>query len=510
MGWGKRLFTAAALLAACATGARAAGPVPRLAAMVQTASLDPAALAQRMAQFEEGRWIMAQGGSGPCGVAVYHYEYMTVDGQGRPASASAALMVPRGTASECQRPAPLVLAIHGTMHDSSYNLADVSGRNVASPRALAWAQIYAARGYVVVAPNFAGYDTSSLDYHPYLDHRQQTRDMIDALKAARALLPQAGAVDNSKLFITGYSQGGWLAMATHRALEARGMKVTASMPASGPYPMLAVADDVFLGRPMLGSTMFFPLGITSFQRGGGGIYRRPEDLYNPRYAAGMEDLLPTTVPWPRLIEQGKVPASALFDSAPLPLPAKPSAALTALLKLAGPEHGPAEFREIHEAGFGPEPLLTNRTRMAYLQDMADHPDGAWPVWHTGRAAQGSVNPLRRAFLRGDLRGWVPRSPLIMCGGSSDAMVPFRAAGALMLRYWSTGPNRAPTGRVGLIDFDAPAIPGEPWGPLKANLQTMRGDIVAKQGLRAWYELYHISTLPRYCYTAARDWFDTMR
>lgn len=509
MGWSARLGVAA-LAAALTTGPSGASQGHQLPAMVQTASLDPTALAQRLDQFEEGRWIMAQGGRGPCGVSVYHYEYRTIDGRGRPTTASAALMVPRGTARECQGPAPLVLAIHGTMPDSTYNLADVSLRNTASPRALAWAQIYAARGYTVIAPNFAGYDTSSLDYHPYLDHRQQTQDMFDALKAARALLPQAGAVDGGKLFITGYSQGGWLAMATHRALEARGMKVTASMPASGPYAMTAVADDVFLGRPMLGSTMFFPLGITSFQRSSAAIYRRPEDIYNPRYAAGMEDLLPTPVAWPKLVEQGKVPASALFDSAPLPLPAKPSPALAALLKLAGPEHGPAEFRDIHDAGFGPEPLLTNQTRMAYLQDMANHPDGAWPVWRDGRQPRASANPLRRAFMRGDLRGWVPKSPLMMCGGPSDAMVPFRASAELMMRQWTSGPYRAPAGRVGLINFDAPAQPGEPWAPLKANLQTMRQDIVGKQGLRAWYELYHISTLPRYCYTAARDWFDTMR
>ncbi len=37
-------------------------------------------------------------------------------------------------------------------------------------------------------------------------------------------------------------------MATHRALEAAGMKVTASVGMSGPYALAAFADAVFYGE----------------------------------------------------------------------------------------------------------------------------------------------------------------------------------------------------------------------------------------------------------------------
>ena len=87
------------------------------------------------------------------------------------------------------------------------------------------ASVFAAQGYVVIAPNYAGYDTSSLTYHAYLNADQQSKDMIDALVAARNALPIAATpstTDNGKLFITGYSQGGYVAMATHRALQAQG------------------------------------------------------------------------------------------------------------------------------------------------------------------------------------------------------------------------------------------------------------------------------------------------
>ena len=31
------------------------------------------------------------------------------------------------------------------------------------------AAMYAAQGFIVVAPNYAGYDISTLGYHPYLN-----------------------------------------------------------------------------------------------------------------------------------------------------------------------------------------------------------------------------------------------------------------------------------------------------------------------------------------------------
>jgi len=84
--------------------------------------------------------------------------------------------------------------------------------------------VFAAHGYIVVAPNYAGYDTSSLPYHPFLNGDQQSKDMIDALAAARTALPNtssAATSDSGKLFVSGYSQGGYVAMATHKGTPGR-------------------------------------------------------------------------------------------------------------------------------------------------------------------------------------------------------------------------------------------------------------------------------------------------
>src|SRR6202043_2309265 len=114
----------------------------------------------------------------------------------------------------------------GTNASKTFNMADLSNNS----EGLLMASVFASQGYIVVAPNYAGYDTSALSYHPYLNGDQQSKDMIDALTAARSALPMLSApsvTDSGKLFVTGYSQGGYVAMATHRALQAAGAVVTA-------------------------------------------------------------------------------------------------------------------------------------------------------------------------------------------------------------------------------------------------------------------------------------------
>src|SRR5262249_22824353 len=174
-----------------------------------------------------------------------HIEYNTTGGAGEKTTASGALLVPTG-GTGCSGPRPIVLYAHGTQTDKTADLADIQNTNNAEGALIA--AVFAAHGYIVVASNYAGYATSSLPYHPFLNGDQQSKDMIDALAAGRTALPhtQSSATsDNGKLFITGYSQGGYVAMATHKALQAAGVTVTASAPMSGPYALEAFGDAIF-------------------------------------------------------------------------------------------------------------------------------------------------------------------------------------------------------------------------------------------------------------------------
>ena len=76
--------------------------------------------------------------------------------------------------------------------------------------------------------------------------------LIDALRAARSSFGGIGARDSGKLMVTGYSQGGYVALATQRAMQELGnaeFTLTAAAGMSGPYAIARFGDDLFGGAP---------------------------------------------------------------------------------------------------------------------------------------------------------------------------------------------------------------------------------------------------------------------
>src|ERR1022692_2220674 len=220
-----------------------------------------------------------------CDVALFHLEYETQGGAGEATTSSGALMVPVGIDAQCNGPRPIVLYAHGTSTDRNFDISDLLVQKNAEGEVLA--ALFASQGYIVVAPNYAGYDTSTLDYHPFINATQQAGEMMDILSAARTALPDAQEVlasDDGRLFITGYSEGGYVAMATHRAMQAAGMTVTASAPMSGPYALAAFVDAIFYGDVNGDATVSSTLLLTAYQKAYGNIYANPVDVFEDQYA----------------------------------------------------------------------------------------------------------------------------------------------------------------------------------------------------------------------------------
>ncbi|WP_370221636.1 alpha/beta hydrolase family protein [Cytobacillus sp.] len=164
-----------------------------------------------------------------CDIKIEKVSYPTVGAAGERTNATAALMLPSGDSADCQGDRPILLYAHGTTTDKDYDFTQVANtQNPAVGESTLIAANFAAQGYIVVAPNYAGYDDSKLDYHPYLVAEQQATDMADALDSAREIIARqkrandsdyVNVDDSGKLFISGYSQGGHVAMATARLLE---------------------------------------------------------------------------------------------------------------------------------------------------------------------------------------------------------------------------------------------------------------------------------------------------
>ena len=456
-----------------------------------TASYSPEELLAVATSGDVSLAILEEVLSPECSIHVYHFEYRTVDPAGDLTPASAALMVPDDSATECQGERPIVLYAHGTHTEAGFNMADLESPD--NTESLLMAGMFAANGYIVIAPNYAGYDTSTLGYHPYLNGDQQSKDMIDALTAARSVLPTEDApetVDGGQLFVTGYSQGGYVAMATHRALQDAGDTVTASAPMSGPYALSAFSDAIFQGRVTGGSPVNLTMLLTSYQNAYGDIYASPDDAYEAQYAADIETLLPSATSLGDLKDQGLLPDSALFSATP------PDAAYADMT----PATTPASLAPVFATGFGTDHLLTNEFRLAYLQDADSHPDGGFPTLSDGLPPADPAHPLREALAANDQRAWTPTSPMLLCAGHMDPAVLYLNT-ELMQDYWSS------TTAVDVLDIDSDVTSGDPFETQKLQFAAAKEIAELSGGDTEVLELYHAGLVAPFCLSAARSYFD---
>jgi len=106
----------------------------------------------------------------------------------------------------------------------------------------------ASLGFIAVAPDLIGFGSSSALLHPYYVEEATASAVIDMIKAAKELAADQNVNFNSKLFLAGYSQGGYATMAAHKAIEQNGLtgfNLIASFPASGGYDVKAMQEYFF-------------------------------------------------------------------------------------------------------------------------------------------------------------------------------------------------------------------------------------------------------------------------
>jgi pimeloyl-ACP methyl ester carboxylesterase len=510
--------------------------------------------AQLNAQGTTGQQLLALATAGTltpgvvtCGVDVHYLQYGTVDGGNgtigagnvqAPTTASGALMVPTGPAPACSGPRPILLYAHGTATDRTTNLANITNPN--NTEGVLIAAMFAAQGFIVIAPNYAGYDSSPLQYHPFLNGDQQSKEMIDALKAGRKALgniPASATTDAGILFVTGYSQGGYVAMATAKAMQAlQGidptLTVTASAPMSGPYALEAFGDMVFFGGVNLGSTVFAPMIATSYQRQFGNIYASPTDttnLFAAQYAATIDALLPSNTPLSTLISTGKIPQLGLLSST-APTGTCNDGFFSTQTPFTG---GTPSQNALFALGFTPNGgdlsanLIVNSARVGVVCDAFVNADGAFPTPSAGvPLATNPTHPLRQALKANDMRTWAPTHPMFLCGGGNDPTVFFPTNTGTMAGTGpsgSTTPNHAGTfwdaqatgGLVRVFDVDTAPLTApntlDPAGDqlrgafaaTLASISLAAGSGVA--GQQAVVQAYHTTVAP-FCSKAAQGFF----
>ncbi|MFJ1868100.1 alpha/beta hydrolase [Streptomyces sp. NPDC088097] len=216
------------------------------------------------------------------GVSAYRLTYATVDPQGRPATATGLLVLPRGGPHRLD----LVSDTHGTVATRDDAPSGGAGYNRLSP------YVHAAAGRAVAAPDYLGLGGGP-GPHPYMDTGSAVTASVDMLKASRTAADRLGRPLTRDVYATGFSQGGQVAMAVGRELSRGrdGFRLRALAPMAGPYDLSGselpgIADGSVAPR----SAVFYLAYFLTAQNRLHPLYRDPAEAFRAPYAQAVEGL----------------------------------------------------------------------------------------------------------------------------------------------------------------------------------------------------------------------------
>ncbi|MEP6737905.1 MAG: prolyl oligopeptidase family serine peptidase [Chryseolinea sp.] len=220
----------------------------------------------------------------------------------------------------------------------------------------------ASAGLITVIPDYLGFGSSVSMLHPYFVEDLYASAVTDMLKAAKELAAHKKITFSGKLFLAGYSEGGYATMATHKSIETNGLdgfELVASFPGAGAYDLQALQQTL----------------LTS------------EDYDDPFYLAYIALAYQTTYSFPSLLTDffqepyaGRIPA--LFDHQTV-------------------------STEINSQ------LTTN------IADLTQ-PNLAANILNNASFAY-----IKTAFQNNSLTDWTPKKKMFMYHGTSDTTVPFQ-------------------------------------------------------------------------------------
>ncbi len=191
---------------------------------------------------------------------LYKVSYRSPDEKNRPVVLSGLVVLPRGGA-----PNGLVIFNHGTIFNSALAPSRFTGKSNNSEAEVA-TLAFASGGYAVAMPDYLGLGDHK-GAHPYPLGAANSLSAVDIIEPARTVAKRQNTEVSSRLFITGYSEGGATAMWMLRDLEdKRGAiyDVTAAALASGPYDLSDTTRKWMLASPTSQEEFVIRLYLTSY------------------------------------------------------------------------------------------------------------------------------------------------------------------------------------------------------------------------------------------------------
>ncbi|MCF0053639.1 phospholipase [Dyadobacter sp. LJ53] len=173
------------------------------------------------------------------GIKVYKITYKTKNTDGTDIMASGALILP-----STPNPVSMISVQHGTIRDDSSapsNFQDGS-------EGASFGSLFGSMGYIIAYPDYIGYGASKDLPHPYEHRASLASASLDMLRASKEFLKGRTDVKwDEKLYIAGYSEGGYATMSLHKMIEeeaAGEFNLRASSCGAGAYDKTAFMKHV--------------------------------------------------------------------------------------------------------------------------------------------------------------------------------------------------------------------------------------------------------------------------
>lgn len=227
------------------------------------------------------------------GIEAFSLDYYSINARGEMILVSGALFIP-----QCEDELPLLSIQHGTQSKSDL-VASVSPQNSVEGMIGLMA---ASMGYITTIPDYPGFGISHTS-HPYMHAASLIPSVLDLMSAAKTHCSENQIKLNSQVFLTGYSEGGFLSLATQKTIEnhySNDYDLTAVAPISGPYDLTGMIDTIFKSNSY-GNPAYIAWFFTAYNDIYG--WDRLDDIMNAPYAEMSPGLFDGSHGWGQIESQ---------------------------------------------------------------------------------------------------------------------------------------------------------------------------------------------------------------
>jgi pimeloyl-ACP methyl ester carboxylesterase len=210
-------------------------------------------------------------------VTVYKVTYST-QYKGSEIIASGLVIMPYSTTDNF----PMLSVQHGTIveHNAAPSVQSAERYEILLYSALA------SSGFITVVPDYIGFGASKNILHPYYVEEPMAESIADNILAAANLADDKKIKFDERLFLAGYSEGGYATLAAHKYIEGHGLgqiDLIASFPAAGGYDLTAM-QQYFFGLTNYSQPFYMAYVLKSYQEYYG-FQSAVSDVFNEPYAS---------------------------------------------------------------------------------------------------------------------------------------------------------------------------------------------------------------------------------